>query len=340
MCINPNLCIPTGISNDTGKVHYRVLISVRNIPNTAFRFLNERPSADLDSFYASFGYKDIKPLLVPCGQCVECRLHEASMKAIRVVHEMQAYPKNSFITLTYNDKHLPYKDGAIRPTLVRKHIQDFFKRFRSYLDYHGFGKIRYLYAGEYGDESSRPHYHFICFNYYPDDAIYLPQISTQEIKLFKSPTLEKLWPYGFNTVGAVNFHSARYVAQYSLKKQTGVNKDYYDSNKIDPEFVGVSCQPGLGHDFFCDNYLSIVNNKCIIIDGLKYGIPRYYIDLLEKINPSLYQSFTEDRRKYAASLVHDFDSDIRREQIILHECERFRHNYDNCISKVESFNKV
>ncbi len=62
---------------------------------------------------------------LPCGQCVACRLNHSRQWATRMVHEAYMHEHNSFITLTYDNEHLP-EDGS----LVRKHLTDFFKRFR------------------------------------------------------------------------------------------------------------------------------------------------------------------------------------------------------------------
>jgi len=63
--------------------------------------------------------------VLPCGRCVGCRLERSRQWATRIMHEAQMHPRNSFVTLSYDDAHLP--DGA---TLVLKHQQDFLKRLR------------------------------------------------------------------------------------------------------------------------------------------------------------------------------------------------------------------
>ena len=60
-----------------------------------------------------------------------------------------------FLTLTYNDDNLPSDVG-----LHKDDLQRFFKRLRKALDTK---KIRYFACGEYGDTTSRPHYHAIVF---------------------------------------------------------------------------------------------------------------------------------------------------------------------------------
>ena len=64
-------------------------------------------------------------LKLPCGQCIGCRLEKSRQWAVRCMHEKQMHPFNEFVTLTYDDAHLP-EGGA----LVKRHLQLFFKRLR------------------------------------------------------------------------------------------------------------------------------------------------------------------------------------------------------------------
>ena len=68
------------------------------------------------------------PIDVPCGQCLGCRLEKSKEWAIRVMNEVRMNEISCFLTLTYNDENLP-KGG----TLVKKDLQDFWKRLRDRL---------------------------------------------------------------------------------------------------------------------------------------------------------------------------------------------------------------
>lgn len=65
------------------------------------------------------------PIQLPCGQCVGCRLERSRQWAIRCYHEASLYADNCFITLTYDEQHLP-ADGSID---VRE-FQLFMKKLR------------------------------------------------------------------------------------------------------------------------------------------------------------------------------------------------------------------
>lgn len=56
---------------------------------------------------------DVNSIQVACGQCGGCRLERARQWAIRCMHEAKFHQVNSFITLTYDDEHLP-EDGSLK----------------------------------------------------------------------------------------------------------------------------------------------------------------------------------------------------------------------------------
>lgn len=108
-----------------------------------------------------FKLKD-QDALVPCGKCHNCKRRLASSWSLRVVEESKSAHTAVFLTLTYNNEHLPISKLGFR-TLVKKDLQDFFKRLRKA---HGADHktLRYFAVGEYGSTTKRPHYHIILFN--------------------------------------------------------------------------------------------------------------------------------------------------------------------------------
>lgn len=135
---------------------------------------------------------------------------------------------NSFITLTYDDENLP-KGG----TLVRSHYQNFLKKLRKRLQG---AAIRYYFCGEYGEESSRPHYHAALFGIGPEDA----------------EQIDKAWGKGFTYTGDLTHDSAQYIAGYVTKKMNHPESKCTDKcthpplNGRLPEFSQPSLKPGLG----------------------------------------------------------------------------------------------
>lgn len=80
------------------------------------RRLNESGKRSI-TFDRDAGYSDM-PIKVPCGQCIGCRLERSRQWAIRCVHEAQQYNDNCFITLTYDDDHVP-RDGSLKKKIFR-----------------------------------------------------------------------------------------------------------------------------------------------------------------------------------------------------------------------------
>ena len=106
------------------------------------------------------------------------------------------------------------------PSDVRKMFNNDAARFMKRLRKKYGSQVRFFHCGEYGDLNKRPHYHAILFGV---DFAHDRKLWSQKdgMKLFTSESLEKLWPYGFCTIGQVTFESCAYVARYIMKKQTG-----------------------------------------------------------------------------------------------------------------------
>lgn len=67
-------------------------------------------------------------LSLPCGQCIGCRLERSRQWAMRCVHEASLHEDNCFVTLTYDNSHLP--PGG---SLLLRDWQLFIKRLRKSL---------------------------------------------------------------------------------------------------------------------------------------------------------------------------------------------------------------
>lgn len=183
-----------------------------------------------------------------CGQCMACRLNHARMWSIRISQEASLYKDNTFLTLTYDDEHLP-KNAS----LVKRDIQLFMKRFRKMIG----SKVRYFLCGEYGDKFKRPHYHVILFGVPRDCKLF--SLRRTKVKNGYRCSIP-CWKYGFAHVGSVTVDSANYVAGYITKKLKGRGaKEYYLSKGIEPEFVLMSRRPGIGADFFILTNISLKN---------------------------------------------------------------------------------
>ena len=235
-----------------------------------------------------------RPVKVPCGKCTGCRLEKSRQWGVRIMHEAKFRSRSCFITLTYADDHLP--PGG---TLVLKDYQHFLKRLRK-----NGPPIKFYGCGEYGDEdnpnrirASHPHYHFCITNLDFDDRKFLKWSNSGE-PVYTSALLERLWPFGFSSLGAVNFQSAAYVARYTMKKVLGATKQAQEMRdaKLNgrlPEFGTMS--NGIGRAFLIQNHQDIYRNDSVIVKGHESRPPRYYDTWAEKECQGLFSRALQKR---------------------------------------------
>lgn len=231
---------------------------------------------------------------IPCGQCVGCRLDHSKQWAVRCMLESEYHDENYFITLTYDDEHVPmteYVDmdtGEVLPsmTLVQKDMQDFIKRLRRHFDYNGDDGFRYFYCGEYGSKSARPHYHMIAFGLHLDDLTLYKR--TPLGNYYTSELLNSKWRNGYVIIGSVTFESCSYVSRYIMKKQKGKGAVIYDYYNILPEFIRMSRNPGIGKEYFNENFDDIYPTDGIVLSGgSRVKPPRYFDNLMNDIDEDL-----------------------------------------------------
>lgn len=239
-------------------------------------------------------------MTVSCGRCSGCKAQRAKEWAARCVHEASLYEDNCFITLTYDNEHLP-QNG----TLIKHHFQDFMKRLRKSVQPK---KIRYYQCGEYGEKLGRPHYHALIFNHdFPDKEFFQEH---NETKLFISRALTKLWGKGHASVGTVTIESAGYVARYTMKKMNGeksyhhymrLNETTGELHELLPEYNAMSLKPGIGAEWFKQYKDDVFPDDFIVINGKKVKTPQYYMTLLERVDPQEYENIKAVRLKSLAA---------------------------------------
>lgn len=239
-------------------------------------------------FDAKYGYADLK-LQIPCGQCVGCRLEKSRQWAVRCTHEASLHDDNCFITLTYDQDHLPDDNG-----LNKRHFQLFMKRLRKKYG----AKIRFFHCGEYGDAGGRPHYHACIFNHQFSDLKHWKTIN--DIPLYISEELEGLWPFGFSTVGELTFQSAAYVARYVMKKITGKPADAHYTDPTtgvvkQSEYTTMSRRPGIGQNWFNQFTTDVYPCDNVVLNGKKFRPPKYYDTQFEHLHPKMMQEIKAKR---------------------------------------------
>lgn len=168
---------------------------------------------------------------VRCGHCLACLAHRQAEWTSRLRIELEHAPDRCyFVTLTYNDEHLPTLQPDLSlspvPTVSKKDIQAFHmdlrKRFQQgfFMDDTlvrcGFRhtperisvdpdtRFRYYVTSEYGPNGNRPHYHGFYVNL-PDDENVV------------SCLFESVWKRGFTKIERAESDAcAAYVAKYLI----------------------------------------------------------------------------------------------------------------------------
>lgn len=232
-------------------------------------------------------------LQLPCRHCVGCRLDHSKEWANRILLEQKYHASSYFVTLTYDDEHLPVRYGvdsstgeilAPHASLVKADLQKFFKRLRKATKQ----KLSYFCSGEYGSQTYRPHYHCIIFGLVLNDLKEIKRNFGNE-PYFVSSLIEKVWPFGMHVIGRVTMESAAYVARYTLKKAThGFSKEYYEIAGIEPEFQTISSKPAIGRRFYDENierFKYCTFSVSTPTGGLKMSMPEYFRKKYKEIDP-------------------------------------------------------
>lgn len=260
-------------------------------PLTAYKSRHVLPSGKRAvTFSLRDGFRDLE-VKIPCGQCIGCRLERSRQWAVRCMHEASLYEDNCFVTLTYNDASLPAFGS-----LQKVDLQNFMKRLRKRFDG---TTIRFFSCGEYGDQFNRPHYHSLLFGVDFRDKTALA--TRGGFPVWRSPTLEKLWTFGYSEIGSVTFESAAYVARYITKKVTGnelLKKARYEVVDVatgevarrSPEFAlmsrgGRGGKGGIGKPWLEKYGCEVFPADSVVMRGRLMKPPRYYDGLYEYVSP-------------------------------------------------------
>lgn len=267
-------------------------------------------------FRASEAYRDL-PVTVACGRCIGCRLERSRQWAVRLMHEAQLHADGVFLTLTYDQQHLPA--GG---TLVKKHFQDFMKRLRKLYPPRS---VRYFHCGEYGSRTRRPHYHAIVFGVQFADQVFFKEKNGH--RLFISEQLMRLWPFGSSLIGAVTFESAAYVARYCVEKMHFFGEFEYEHIDLETgevlpvqeEYVTMSLKPAIARNWFEQFKGETYRDDSVVMRGIEMKPPKFYDRCIELEDAELLERVKAERRAKARLYrEHNTDERLRvREQVKL-----------------------
>lgn len=205
-------------------------------------------------------YLEKQGFYADCGHCPACRLKRRGEWAIRMEHEASSRSNHClFVTLTYNQEHLPAYASLDPDGFTR-----FIKRLRIKLQRTTGERFRYFACGEYGGKTHRPHYHIIFMG-----------LTMRSANLIYT-TWGQCDSVGFKCFQTTDRKAFAYVSGYTAKK-IGTNYksrfcEQYPDKK--PEFQHVS--NGIGKDYFLSLPESGKKNGMIRYNKRWIVPPRYY----------------------------------------------------------------
>lgn len=187
---------------------------------------------------------------VPCGKCAFCLKKAIDAWCLRLGHEMEVSSSAFFITLTYDNEHLPPGED-----LSKRDLQLFIKRLRKRNP-----AIRYFAVGEYGTEKGRPHYHAVIFN-----LISLDLINASWVDVHGNPI-------GHIVGDRATMGRIRYMVEYMALPTA--------SNGKTPPFRVMSRRPGIGFSYVAKwkGFHKARSDSVIYDFSTPNAMPRYYKD--------------------------------------------------------------
>lgn len=211
-----------------------------------------------------------REVVVPCGRCRACRIRRSHEWCVRLYHESLYHDDSCFVTLTYDDEHLP-RDGQID----KVHVQSFMKMLRSEVE----EKLKYYFCGEYGEKTGRPHYHGILFGLGVAEGTYKRFSRAKwypDTLLVEKGPLKASWRKGNIVIGTVTKNSIQYVTNYIQKRL--YDEEAKKDGRVQP-FSLMSKK--LGAKYAEENEKELRSRQYVVMNGVSVGLPRYYAKILD-----------------------------------------------------------
>jgi len=238
------------------------------------------------------------------------------MWSFRCLAEAALHADNWFLTLTYDDEHLPAQGS-----LVHRHWQLFAKRVRRRL-----GAFRFLMAGEYGETTHRPHYHALLFGLPLPDAV--PLGLRRGFPTFRSDALAELWGKGLIELGTVTAASARYCAGYVLKSSHApelLDPHTGELMQLPKPYGRMSLRPGIGDGWIRRFFPEVLTHGVCYSNDKPFVIPRRFKHILEGIDPQAFDDLKQASIEKARLSPHTTRARLAtRERIALRKLSHYR----------------
>lgn len=249
-------------------------------------------------------------IMIPCGHCDGCRADYTRHWADRMMLELDHSGTGIFLTLTYDDEHLPVvyqtTTGQSTPTLSKRDVQLFMKRLRK--EFKG-REIRYYLCGEYGPTTGRPHYHAIIYGLSLRDFKDLRSHGINPLgqEYFISERLEaEIWKNGFCLMSDISYRTCAYVARYVRKKLFGEDDTCFENRLKEPVFSLMSRCPGIGMYYPIEHPEVYDKTKIYLSDmngSVEIYMPSAFLRQLEELDPERFRQLKEQRMTAAENTL-------------------------------------
>lgn len=271
---------------------------------------------------------------IPCRHCWACKLSYSAEWATRIMYECALHPNtNFFITLTYDEYHLPIAEEVKVPekiwnketktydvkwhygtnygdenqnegTVYEPHIEKFLHDLRQYFNrkYKHTG-IKSFYCAEYGTENHRPHYHLILMNCPLDPfQTYDSHYDENHKRHFKSKQIDRFWDKGIIDIASVEWSNAAYTARYCTKKLFDRDMESYANECKLPEYIRMS--RNIGREWYEEHKDEIYYTDSIIMKTVKGNTgaqkpPKAWDRLYAEDNPEIMELVKQARKEAA-----------------------------------------
>lgn len=240
-------------------------------------------------------------LYVGCGKCLECQSSRAHEWQFRLISEYDKAKSVYFVTLTYDDDNIPTLSNGSQ-CFDNQHITKFLKRIRTKLP-----SFKYIFTGEYGEQTERPHYHGIMFMQSPTTIENVDSIIRNDWYYSEVNTIEE--PRDRNCVTG-------YVTKYILK-QLPTKEQIIEGSKTNRFRVHPSANLGINylHTDDCKRWYKETKKHYDpqLVKSSQSGtwknvmLPRYY---RKKISPKEWTAY--DAQHIHAKQMHAKDTRIMR----------------------------
>lgn len=225
-----------------------------------------------------------------CGKCLKCLSKRKAQWSFRLTEEKRESFSSYFVTLTYDDKHLPWGDGV--PSIDKNDHFEFIKKLkqlesekilsaRKAISWEELErrrnnvrenrKLAYYGIYEYGDQNARPHAHYLLFNVRDIDNI---RLAWSNYLPFAEEQPETIKYKGIIQIDAdVNVNNIDYVLKYMVKLHSS---DDYEDKSREVSFMSKGIGLCAADSQFTRSIQRVDNNQVVNARGVKIPLPRYY----------------------------------------------------------------